>query len=215
MPEYAEVVERRPHAAERFDIKSARQPDMKQSPDLTDLLVAWSTGDEAARSRLIDAVYNELRGLARGYLRRERPDHSLAPTALVHEAYLKLIDQRQVKWQNRAHFFAIAAHVMRRILVDHARTRGAAKRDGGHRVPLEDGHAVMDPPDVDVLDLDAALEKLSRLDPRQSQLVELRFFGGLTGDEAAAVMGMAPATADRDWALARAWLYRELAGEQR
>jgi RNA polymerase sigma factor (TIGR02999 family) len=164
---------------------------------------------------LIDAVYHELRGLARGYLRRERADHSLAPTALVHEAYLKLIDQRQVKWQNRAHFFAIAAHVMRRILVDHARTRGAAKRDGGQRVPLEDGLAVMEPPDVDVLDLDAALEKLSRLDPRQSELVELRFFGGLTGDEAAAVMRIAPATADRDWALARAWLYRELGGEPR
>jgi RNA polymerase sigma factor (TIGR02999 family) len=197
------------------DIKAGRQPGMRHSADLTNLLVAWSAGDEAARSRLIDAVYNELRGLARGYLRRERADHSLAPTALVHEAYLKLIDQRQVRWQNRAHFFAIAAHVMRRILVDHARTRGAAKRDGGQRVPLQDVQAVMDPPDVDVLDLDAALEKLSSLDPRQSELVELRFFGGLTVDEAAAVMGVAPATVDRDWALARAWLFRELGGEQR
>jgi RNA polymerase sigma factor (TIGR02999 family) len=188
---------------------------MTHNAELTDLLVAWSAGDETARSRLIDAVYNELRGLAGGYLRRERADHSLAPTALVHEAYLKLIDQRQVRWQNRAHFFAIAAHLMRRILVDHARTRGAAKRDGGQRVPLEDGQAVMDPPEVDVLDLDAALEKLSSLDPRQSELVELRFFGGLTVDEAAAVMGVAPATVDRDWALARAWLFRELGGERR
>jgi RNA polymerase sigma factor (TIGR02999 family) len=134
--------------------------------------VAWSTGDEAARGRLIDAVYHELRGLARGYLRRERADHSLAPTALVHEAYLKLIDQRQVRWQNRAHFFAIAAQLMRRILVDHARTRGAAKRDGGQRVPLQDDQAMMDPPEVDLLDLDAALEKLSSLDPRQSEAVE-------------------------------------------
>ena len=196
-------------------IKAGRQPGMGQSADLTDLLVAWSAGDEAARNRLIDAVYNELRGLARGYLRRERADHSLAPTALVHEAYLKLIDQRQVRWQNRAHFFAIAAHVMRRILVDHARTRGAAKRHGGQRVPLEDVQAVMDPPEVDVLDLDAALDKLSTFDPRQSELVELRFFGGLTVDEAAAVMGVAPATVDRDWALARAWLFRELGGERR
>ena len=188
---------------------------MTHSADLTDLLVAWSGGDEAARNRLIDAVYNDLRGLARGYLRRERSDHSLAPSALVHEAYLKLIDQRQVSWQNRAHFFAIAAHLMRRILVDHARTRGAAKRDGGQRVPLEDGQAVMDPPEVDVLDLDAALTKLSSLDSRQSELVELRFCGGLTVDEAAAVMGVAPATVDRDWALSRAWLFRELKGERR
>jgi len=156
-----------------------------------------------------------LRGLAYAYLRRERADHSLAPTALVHEAYLKLINQRQVRWQNRAHFFAIAAHVMRRILVDHARTRGAAKRDGGQRVLLEDVQAVIDPPEVDVLDLDAALDRLSSLDPRQSELVELRFFGGLTVDEAAAVLGVAPATVDRDWALARAWLFRELKGEHR
>jgi RNA polymerase sigma factor (TIGR02999 family) len=188
---------------------------MRQNADLTDLLVAWSAGDETARSRLIDAVYYELRGLARAHLRRERADHSLAPTALVHEAYLKLINQRQVRWQNRAHFFAIAAQVMRRILVDHARTRGAAKRDGGERVPLQDVQSVMDPLDVDVLDLDAALDKLSSLDPRQSELVELRFFGGLTVDEAAAVMGLAPATVDRDWALARAWLFRELGGERR
>ena len=197
------------------DIKAGRSPGMTDNADLTDLLVAWSAGDETARNRLIDAVYNELRGLARGYLRRERADHSLAPTALVHEAYLKLIDQRQVRWQNRAHFFAIAAHVMRRILVDHARTRGAAKRDGGQRVPLQDGQVVMDPPEVDVLDLDAALDRLSSLDPRQSELVELRFFGGLTVDEAAAVMRVAPATVDRDWALARAWLFRELGGERR
>ena len=156
-----------------------------------------------------------MRGLAYAYLRRERADHSLAPTALVHEAYLKLINQRQVRWQNRAHFFAIAAHVMRRILVDHARTRGAAKRDGGQRVLLEDVQAVIDPPEVDVLDLDAALDRLSSLDPRQSELVELRFFGGLTVDEAAAVLGVAPATVDRDWALARAWLFRELKGEHR
>lgn len=176
------------------------------------MLVAWSDGDETARSRLIGAVYGELRALARGYLRRERPDHSLAPTALVHEAFLKLIDQRQVNWKSRAHFFAIAARFMRRLLVDHARARSADKRDGGRRVPLEETTATAGPTDVDVIDLDAALEKLARVDPRQSELVELRFFGGLTVDEAAAVLGVAPATVDRDWALARAWLYRELRG---
>jgi RNA polymerase sigma factor (TIGR02999 family) len=186
---------------------------MGHNAEVTALLAAWSDGDETARGRLIDAVYDELRGLARGYLRGERADHSLPPTALVHEAYLKLIDQRHVRWQNRAHFFAIAAHVMRRVLVDHARTRGAVKRDGGQRVPLQDVDAAADPSEVDVLDLDAALEKLSSLDPRQSQLVELRFFGGLTVDEAAAVVGVAPATVNRDWALARAWLFRELRGD--
>lgn len=187
---------------------------MGPNADVTALLAAWSDGDETARTRLIDAVYDELRRLARGSLRGERADHSLTPTALVHEAYLKLIDQRHVRWQNRAHFFAIAAHVMRRVLVDHARSRGAVKRDGGQRVPLLDAETAADPPDVDVLDLDAALEKLSMVDPRQSELVELRFFGGLTVDEAAAVVGVAPATVDRDWALARAWLFRELRGDR-
>jgi RNA polymerase sigma factor (TIGR02999 family) len=185
-----------------------------QNGDLTALLVAWSEGDESARSGLIDAVYAELRALARGYLRRERPDHSLPPTALVHEAFLKLVDQRHVSWQNRAHFFAIAARLMRRILVDHARTRDAAKRDGGRKVPLAEDIATIDPANVDLLDLDAALEKLARVDPRHSDLIELRFFGGLTVDEAAAVVGVAPATADRDWALARAWLFRELRGHR-
>ena len=187
---------------------------MGPNANVTALLAAWGDGDETARARLIDAVYDELRRLARGHLRVERSDHSLTPTALVHEAYLKLIDQRHVRWQNRAHFFAIAAHVMRRVLVDHARSRGAVKRDGGQRMPLQDVEAAADPLDVDVLDLDAALHKLSMLDPRQSELVELRFFGGLTVDEAAAVVGVAPATVDRDWALARAWLFRELRGDR-
>ena len=187
---------------------------MPPDGDLTALLAAWTEGDESARGRLIDAVYAELRALARGYLRHERPDHSLPPTALVHEAFLKLVDQRHVSWQNRAHFFAIAARLMRRILVDHARTRDAAKRDGGQRVPLAENIATIDPMTVDLLDLDTALEKLAVVDPRHSDLVELRFFGGLTVDEAAAVVGVAPATADRDWALARAWLFRELRGHR-
>ena len=183
------------------------------APDLTGLLVAWSQGDEAARSRLIDAVYPELRRLARGYLQRERPDHSLPPTALVHEAYLKLVDQRRVQWQNRTQFFAIAAHLMRRILVDHARSHHALKRGAGDRVPLEDRDAGVDPLTVDIVGLDIALQRLGEAYPRQSQLVELRFFGGLTVDEIAAVLDVAPITVKRDWALAKAWLYRELQGQ--
>lgn len=177
--------------------------------DVTTLLLAWSEGDEAARSRLIDAVYDELRRLASRHLRRERTDHSLVATALVHEAYLKLVDQRRVRWQNRAHFFSVAARVMRRILVDHARSRGAAKR-GGVKVALEEIDPGAAPLDVDLLALDAALKKLGALDERQSRLVELRFFAGLTVDEAAAAMDVAPITVKRDWALARAWLFREL-----
>jgi len=186
---------------------------LKAGPDVTGLLVAWSKGDQGARSRLIEAVYAELRRLARGYLQRERPDHSLPPTALVHEAYLKLIDQRQVHWQNRSQFFAIAAHVMRRILVDHARSHYALKRGAGDRVPLEDRDAGFEPLGVDVLALDVALERLSNAYPRQGQLVELRFFGGLTVEEIAAVLDVAPITVKRDWALAKAWLYRELQGQ--
>ena len=187
---------------------------MSDHPDLTRLLVAWSDGDEEARSRLVDAAYPELRALARRHLRRERQAESLSPTVLVHEAYLKLINQRRVHWRNRAHFFGIATHLMRRILVDRARARGAAKRNGGQRVPLNDIADAANPLDVDLLALDAALHKLARVDQQQCNLVELRFFGGLTIDDAAAVVGVAPATVDRDWALARAWLYRALRGSE-
>ena len=183
---------------------------MAQPRDVTGLLVAWSDGEAAASGRLMEAVYAELRGLARGYLRRERRDHSLPPTALVHEAYLKLVDQRRVRWQNRAHFFAIAAHVMRRLLVDHARAHRAIKRGAGLKVPLDDVDGGIDPLDIDVLALDVALERLAAIDKRQSRQVELRFFGGLTSDEIAAVIGVAPRTVKRDWALAKAWLSREL-----
>ena len=185
-----------------------------QTADITGLLVALSDGTEAARARVIEAVYEELRRLARGYLRRERPDHSLPPTALVHDAFLKLVDQRRVRWHNRAQFFAIAAHLMRRILVDHARAHRALKRGAGGSVPLlAVAAAGFEPIDVEILALDAALEKLSQRYPRQGQLVELRFFGGLTGEEIARILGVAPITVKRDWALARAWLYRELRGE--
>lgn len=182
-------------------------------PGITGLLVAWSKGDEAARSRLIDAVYAELRRLARGYLQRERTGHPVPPTALVHEAYLKLVDQRRVQWQNRTQFFAIAAHLMRRILVDHARSRNAGKRGARDRVPLEDRDAGFEPLTVDVVALDLALQRLSEKYPRQGQLVELRFFGGLTVEEIASVLDLAPITVKRDWALAKVWLYRELQGQ--
>jgi RNA polymerase sigma factor (TIGR02999 family) len=180
--------------------------------DLTALLAAWTKGDGGATTDLLDAVYDELRRLARGYLRRERGDHSLPPTALVHEAYLRLVAQRQVHWQNRTHFFAIAAHVMRRILFDHARARGAEKRGASVTVPLDDAHERVHLPGIDVLALDVALDKLASIDDRQSRLVELRFFGGLSVVETAAVLDIAPITVKRDWALARAWLFRELRG---
>jgi RNA polymerase sigma factor (TIGR02999 family) len=183
--------------------------------DVTALLVAWNNGEEGAHDRLMEAVYTDLRRRARAYLRRERAGHSLSPTALVHETYLKLIDQHRVRWQNRAHFFAVAANAMRRILVDHARTQQAAKRGASVRVSWHDAARPQDPPDIDILALDVALDKLASIAARQSRLVELRFFGGLTVDEAAAVLDLAPATVHRDWAFARAWLYRELRGEAR
>lgn len=180
--------------------------------DVTRLLLAWSDGHAAAGDALMVAVYGELRRMARGYLRRERAGHSLPPTALVHEAYVKLVDQQRVKWQNRAHFFAIAARVMRRILVDHARGRASAKRGRGATFTLLDVDARVEAPDVDIVALDLALEKLAGIDERQSRLVELRFFAGLTVEEAAAALGIAPITVKRDWALARTWLYREIRG---
>jgi RNA polymerase sigma factor (TIGR02999 family) len=188
---------------------------MSDRTEVTALLLAWSEGDDIARSRLIDAVYDELRRLARRHLRRERENHSLAPTALVHEAYFKLIDQRHTKWQNRAQFFAIAARIMRRILVDHARSRGAAKRGAAATVLLDDVGDAAARLDVDVLALDVAMEKLARIDERQSRLVELRFFAGLTVEETAAALDVAPITVKRDWALARAWLFRELQAGRR
>jgi RNA polymerase sigma factor (TIGR02999 family) len=186
---------------------------MMEAADITALLLAWGEGDEPARTRLVEAVYGELRRVAQRQLRRERPGHSFTPTALVHEAYLKLVDQRRVRWQNRAHFFAIAAHVMRRVLVDHARARATAKRDRGLTIALEGVEVGTPPPDVDLLALDAALDRLGQLDVRQSRLVELRFFGGLTVEETAAVLDVAPITVKRDWVLARAWLFRELSGQ--
>jgi RNA polymerase sigma factor (TIGR02999 family) len=181
--------------------------------DVTALLVAWSNGDEAAGTPLMDAVYDELRRLARAQVRRERGPSSLPGTALVHEVYLKLVDQRRVKWQNRAHFFAVASQVMRRLLVDHARARDAQKRGRSVLVPLPDIEPAVEPASLDVIALDRALERLTTLDPRQARLVELRYFGGLTVDEAAEVLAVAPITVKREWALAKTWLYRELRRE--
>lgn len=184
---------------------------MPVDDDVTRLLAAWGKGNRDVDSRLIAAVYSDLRRVARRRLRAERADHSLAPTALVHEAYLRLVGLRRVRWQNRAQFFAIAARLMRRILVDHARAHVAAKRGGpGWKVPLADHLRATLPPDVDVLDLDAALRRLETVDSRLVDLVVLRFFGGLTVEEAAAALAMSPATVKRDWSRARAWLFREL-----
>jgi len=179
--------------------------------DVTGMLVAWGHGDQAADSRLIAAVYEDLRRVARRRLRGERADPSLAPTALVHEPHLRLVDLRRVRWQNRAQFFAIAARVMRQILVDHARAHAGARGGGtGWKVPLADAVGATAPPEVDLLDLDAALSKLAAIDARLGELVVLRFFGGLTVEEAADALGLSPATVKRDWTRARAWLFREL-----
>jgi len=178
---------------------------------VTDLLIDWTDGNKAALDRLMPIVYDELRQLAKRYLARERPEHTLQPTALVHEAYVKLIDQQSVRWQNRAHFFGIAAQLMRRILVDHARRRDAAKRgDGVRNLALEDFALETPAPALDILALDQLLVTLTALDPQQGRIVELRFFGGLTVEESAEVLGISSTTVKRDWRSAKAWLYREL-----
>jgi RNA polymerase sigma factor (TIGR02999 family) len=178
--------------------------------ELTHLLQAWSHGDVQAQERLLPIVYDELRRRAAAYLRRERRGHTLRPTDLVHEAYLRLCHQNAA-WQNREQFFGVAARLMRRILVDHARARRAAKRGGGLAITLDASVAVAARQATpDLLDVDAALEELGARDERQSRLVELRFFGGLTLDEAAQVLGLSLATANREWAMAKAWLFRRL-----
>jgi len=178
---------------------------------VTELLTEWSNGDRGALEKLVPLVYSELKKLARVYLSRERREHTLQATALVNEAYLRLVNQRDVEWQGRAHFFGIAAQVMRRILVDHARSRGAAKR-GGDKLPLEEGAAAVPPPDVELLALDEALTRLEALDPQQSRVVEYRFFGGLGIEETAKLLNVSPATVKREWAMAKAWLHREIRG---
>jgi RNA polymerase sigma factor (TIGR02999 family) len=178
---------------------------------VTALLHAWTAGEAGARDALMPLVYQELRCRAAAYLRRERRGHTLQPTALVHEAYLKLVDQKRAIWQNREQFFGVASQMMRRLLVDRARARRMAKRSGQWaRVTLDAAQQATGPVDVDVLDLDAALTRLSKFDPRKSRLAELRFFSGLSLDEAGRVLGISVATAERDWQAARAWLFKEL-----
>jgi RNA polymerase sigma-70 factor (ECF subfamily) len=181
---------------------------------VTRLLRAWSDGDETALAQLVPLVEAELRRLARAYMARERKGHTLQPTALVNEAFLRFIDARHVRWQDRAHFIGIAARLMRRVLVDHARSRGYQKRGGGvERVMIEEARFVAAEPALDVVELDRALEAFAAVDARRSQVVELRFFGGLTAEETAEVLHVSAETVKRDWRLAKLWLLRELKGE--
>ena len=184
------------------------------SPDgITQLLIDWGKGDQAALDRLMPLVYSELRRLASNYLRRERAEHTLQPTALVNEAYLKLVHQKNAKWQNRAHFFGISAQLMRRILVDHARQHQAVKRGGSvqQRISITSVEKLAKQPEVDLLALNEALDELAKMDPQQSRIVEMKFFGGLSIEEIAEVLSIGHATVERDWKMARAWLRRQLA----
>ncbi len=184
-------------------------------PQVTRMLVDWSQGNREAAVQLMPLVYDELRVIARGYLQRERADHTLQATALVHEAYLRMVDQTQLTWKNRAHFFGVAAQVMRRILVDHARRHRTEKRGGDWaKVELDEARLSATARPVDLIALDEALLDLAKLDPRQSQIVELRFFGGLTIEEAAEVLDVSPRTVRRDWRIAKAWLRREIMSER-
>jgi RNA polymerase sigma factor (TIGR02999 family) len=183
------------------------------SRDLSQLLVSWRKGDKAALDEMSQVLYQELRRLARYVLSSERPNHTLQPTGLVHEAYLRLVSQKDVDWRNRAHFLGIAAGMMRRILTNYAEARNAAKREGyADAIALDDALGVFSNPQVDFLELNRALEQLAKLDPQQSRVVELRYFGGLSIDETAEVLGISPATVKREWSTARLWLLRRMEG---
>ena len=191
---------------------------MTESPvnsanEVTQLLVSWGKGDQQSLESLIPLVYDELRRQARRYLRRERPDHTLQSSALVHEVYVRLIDQRQANWHNRSQFFGVAAQLMRRILVDHARSRGAVKRGAGvTKLAIAEEVAAIEMQNVDLIALDTSLTKLEQIDPQQCRIVELRFFSGLSIEDTADALGISPATVKRDWAMVKAWLYREISG---
>jgi RNA polymerase sigma factor (TIGR02999 family) len=180
-------------------------------PSVTQLLLEMQQGRSGAADELLGLVYNELRRIAGGYMRRERPNHTLQATALVHEVYMQLVDQTRVDWKNRAHFFGVAAQLMRRILVEHARGHNAQKRGGAvSKISLEEVVNHLPQKELTLVALDDALQELERLDPRQSRIVELRFFGGLTTEETSEVMGISTATIEREWRSARAWLHSQL-----
>jgi RNA polymerase sigma factor (TIGR02999 family) len=181
----------------------------------SELFRLWRSGDDDALHRLLPLVYEELRRIARSHLRKERPDHTLQTTALINEAYLRLMEQGTGEVRDRSHFVGLTSHLMRQILVDHARARLAKKRDGGCRIALEEDVAVAEPKEVDVLAVDEALSRLAALDPQQAQVVELRYFGGLSIRETSDVLGVSEATVKRDWATARAWLHREIESASR
>jgi RNA polymerase sigma-70 factor (ECF subfamily) len=186
---------------------------MGETGEITEMLAEVRGGSQQAIERLIPIVYEELRRLAGYYMRQERPDHTLQATALVHEAYLRLAGQQSQDWQNRAHFFAVAAQVMRNLLVDHARARQRDKRGGGHVVPLDDALTLVAAASDDVLAIDGALASLFRIAPRPARIVELRYFGGLNVEEIAAVLGISDRTVRREWQMAKAWLYAEVRGQ--
>jgi len=186
----------------------------EERKEISLILKDWSGGKRESADVLLSLVYDELRRIARQYLRKERSDHTLQPTALVHEAYMKLIDISDVSWQDRAHFFAVASNVMRHILVDHARARQTEKRGGdAQRIALEDAVNLSDKTDIDLLALDEAMRQLAEFDAQQSKIVELRFFGGLTIEETAHVLSISPATVKREWTMAKAWLFRRMRDE--
>ena len=187
---------------------------MSAPSEITCLLIAWSDGDRAALERLMPLIERELHRIARHYMRRENPGHTLQTTALVNEAYFRLVDQKRVRWQNRAHFFAIAAQIMRRILLNYARDRHRAKRGGGAvQVSLSEVAAVGEWRSAELIALDEALVRLAECDPRKARVVELRHFGGLTAAESAEVLGVSVITVERDWSAAKAWLAKEVRGE--
>jgi RNA polymerase sigma-70 factor (ECF subfamily) len=184
-----------------------------QQDDVSQLLLAWSDGDQGALERLTKIVYNELHRLARRYMRREQAGHSLQTTALVNEAYLRLVDYKRMQWRNRTHFFAVSAQLMRRILVEHARRHNLKRGRGVRHISLEEVAVVGGDADIDLVALDHAMSALERLDPRKMRVVEMRFFGGLNVEETAEVLKVSTVTIKREWRSARAWLYRELTGE--
>ncbi|MGI8555932.1 MAG: sigma-70 family RNA polymerase sigma factor [Pyrinomonadaceae bacterium] len=185
---------------------------MAVSQEVTVLLKEINDGDRNASDKLLPLIYDELRKLARAYLRNERSDHTLQATALVHEAYIRLVEWENVSWQNRAHFFAVAAQIMRRLLVDYAREKKAQKRDGGQKLVLDETVSFTAPRGIDLLVLDEALENLAKLDKMQAKVVELRFFGGLTIEETAHTLNVSPTTVKREWTAAKAWLYKTITG---